>query len=425
MFTVTACSQTEQVIYTFSVGEDPQLNAVYPVAGLTSDAEGNLYGTARGGDYIHLSVAGAAFELSPGAGGIWNETNIVKFPGGQFGSSPNSSLASDSSGNLYGVTYEGGYDGGTCFNAGCGEVFELSPVSGGGWKETVVFPFKGGAGGSRPGGGVVLDAVGNIYGTTSEGGNLSDCRGAGCGVVFKLSPSSHGWHETIIHTFTGGTDGAYPAAPLLMDGSGNLYGTAESGGNLKACNSYGCGVAYELSESSGAWKETVLHSFTGGVDDAYPSSPLVFDSTGNLYGTTYQGGDLSGCNAFGCGTVFALSRNSDGWKMTVLRIFGGGQDGANPAAGLILDSAGNLYGTTVYGGASGDCGSAGCGTAFELSPSSGVWSLRVLHAFTGEPDGAFPYGGLLFDKAGNLYGTTEYGGFGGVGGVGTVFEITP
>jgi uncharacterized repeat protein (TIGR03803 family) len=414
----SAYTQTEQVIYSFS----PHAGA-FPTAGLAFDSSGNLFGTAESGDARH--GRGGVFELIPAVGGIWTESELENFPLFADGTNPAAGLTLDASGNLYGTTLGGG-DVDLCgYTLGCGLVFEMSQESAGVWKETVLYPFKAGAGGGGPVGGLIFDAAGNIYGTTYSYGNLAGCGGSGCGIVFELSPSAHGWIETILHTFTGGVDGAQPAASLVFDGSGNLYGTTYSGGNLTACPATsGCGVVFELSPSGrNQWKETVLHTFTDGVDGSNPVSNLVFDANGRLYGTTSAGGSAN-CYK-GCGAVFELSQNAQGWKATVIRSFGGGPDGANPAAGLISDSAGNLYGTTEHGGYSNNpCGyaNAGCGTVFKLSPTSGVWNLTVLHAFTNDGDGAFPRAGLIFDGAGNLYGTTTNGG---VNGDGAVFEVTP
>ena len=221
--------------------------------------------------------------------------------------------------------------------------------------------------------------------------------------------------EGVLHSFNGGRlDGYEPYAGLIFDGTGNLYGTTISGG------SQGKGTAFELSPAAGGgWTEKRLHNFgASGTDGTYPQGGLIFDGAGNLYGTTYSGGD------FGYGTVFELSPRAGGtWAERVLRNFNN-NDGANPYAGLIFDSAGNLYGTTVNGGQGPNCGSPGCGTVFELTPAvGGGWTEKILHNFSGNiTDGYAPYAGVIFDAAGNLYGTTQGGGthFGG-----TVFKLTP
>ncbi|HVI10685.1 MAG TPA: choice-of-anchor tandem repeat GloVer-containing protein [Candidatus Binatia bacterium] len=407
--TANALSQTEQVLYSFV----PRSGG-YPQGGVVIDSQGNLYGTNESGDQGY--GFGAVFELTPATGGGWTETPILTFHKSSTGTNPAAGLAWSASGNLlYGTTMMGGEGNNVCIQ-GCGTVYQLAKNSGGTWGETVIHEFAGGVDGLDPIGGVVTEPGAIVYGTTAYGGKNN------CGVVFKLEPAQN-WHETILHTFTCGVDGAVPSASLVMDATGNLYGTTYAGGNTSECaGTKGCGVAFELSPSGSVWKETILHTFTGGVDGANPLSNLIFDASGNLYGTASSGGDLSACSE-GCGTVFELSHTAQGWKTTVIRSFGGGADGANPGAGLIFDAAGNLYGTTVNGGYVGyTCAGRGCGTVFELSPANGVWGLTSLHAFKDNGDGAWPNGNLVFDSAGNLYGTTSGGG---TDAAGTVFEITP
>ena len=280
--------------------------------------------------------------------------------------------------------------------------------------ENVLYSFTGATDGGFPLSSLLLDNGGNLYGTSSQGGYLSGCALRGCGVVYRLSPNSSGWTETVLYTFTGGIDGAAPVAGLIADHSGNLYGTAAVGGDLSCNPPNGCGVVFELSPAASGWKQTVLYTFRGGGDGNGPSAPLVFDSAGNLYGTAVIGGNKTKCFLNGCGVVFKLSPSSAGWKRKVLHAFSGGRDGAYPQADLILDLAGNLYGTTANGGNKlTTCGGVfpGCGVAFELSPNSiGGWKETVLHTFSGGRDGAIPLAGLIFDKTRNLYGTTEAGG---------------
>ncbi len=259
---------------------------------------------------------------------------------------PYSGLIFDPAGNLYGTTYSGGA-------SGSGSVYMLSPVAGGGWTDTVLYSFTGGTDGSQPYyAGVTLDAAGNLYGTTYHGGNLAGCGGTGCGVVFKLSPGSGGsWEESVLYTFKGGKDGSFPRAGVIFDAGGNLYGTTSEGGNLTACSG-GCGTAFELTPTvSGPWLETVLHSFNGASDGSSPHAALVFDSAGYLYGTNYWGGTAPVCPAANCGTTFRLASSTSGqWKERVLHAFTNGVDGGNPASNVTFDSAGNLYGTTFQGG---------------------------------------------------------------------------
>ncbi len=302
---------------------------------------------------------------------------------GADGSEPIAGLIGDSAGNVYGTTYNGGAS-----NAGV--VFKLNKAG-----ETVLYEFKGGADGFGPQAGLIRDSAGNLYGTTTYGGISSACAGDGCGVVFKLDTTGV---ETVLHSFTGGADGANPEAGLIRDSAGNLYGTTSLGGI--GCAHGGCGVVFKL-DTTGV--ETVLHNFRGADGDS-PYAGLIRDSAGNLYGTTNAGGALSGCGGYGCGVVFKLDKTGE----TVLYSFSGGTDGAHPSAGLIPDSAGNLYGTTVFGGIVSSTAESGCGVVFKLD-MTGTYTL--LHSFTGAADGGNP-GGLTRDSAGNLYGTTHAGGTG-------------
>jgi uncharacterized repeat protein (TIGR03803 family) len=280
----------------------------------------------------------------------------------------------------------------------------------------LIHVFTGKPDGVSPVAGLVFDNEGNLYGTTSKGGTY------GRGTVFMLVPSSSGvWTEKVLHNFSG-RDGGGPKAGLIFDASGNLYGTTAFGGD------FNFGTVFRLVPvGGGGWTENVLHNFTGGSDGGVPLSGLVFDSAGNLYGTAYDGGVTSACvfvASSGCGTVFQLTPMSSGtWNENVLYAFLGGNDGYNPDAGLILDAGGNLYGTTTSGGSLEACDGFGCGTVFEVSPSSSGWIENILHIFTGTGDGENPLAGLTIDTSGNLYGTTEIGEGGGC--CGTVFELMP
>ena len=391
----------EKVLHSFAAGQDGYL----PYAGVILDAAGNLYGTTIYGGRHH--EFGTAFRLSLGKEGKWQERILHNFNGIK-GDLPNAGLIFDAAGNLYGTTPLGpGY-------GGC--AFELVSRADGTWTETVLHSFDKQGDGANPYGSLIFDAAGNLYGTTFSGG----LNGNG-GTVFQLSPGKNGqWTETVLHSFTDRTDGSGPFANLIFDAVGNLYGTTFSGG----LNGNG-GTVFQLSPGkNGQWTETVLHSFGKGNDGAGPLAGLIFDAAGNLYSTTEYGG------AHNYGTIFELSPGTNGtWTETVLYSFNdNGQDGYYPYAGLIFDAAGNLYGTTVYGGASGTtgCNGRGCGTIFELTPGArGTSTEKVLYSFcsaSGCTDGFFPYGGLIFDTAGNLYGTTY---FGGTDGYGTVFEFTP
>jgi uncharacterized repeat protein (TIGR03803 family) len=326
---------------------------------------------------------------------------LHSFTGGTDGYEPLANLVADAAGNLYGTTVEGGTTE-YCGGIGCGIVFELvAPKSANGvWKENVLYRFTGSADGAYPEAGLVLDDQGNLYGTTQIGGIFDGLCVAGqtdlgCGVVFELSPNLGGsWAETVIHGFTGQNwDGAYPVANLIFDSSGNLYGTTElSAGCPSSCGFLdGDGIVFELTPNgSQNWTETILYQFDNGVDGAAPLAGLVFDQSGNLYGTT----STNGANELG--TVFELTPPIlQGGQWTISTLYSFANSGV-PRGGVIFDKAGNLYGTT----------SSSNGTVFELSPAgNGVWTESTLYAF-GEGRTAMPYGGLVSDRSGNLYGTT-------------------
>lgn len=296
--------------------------------------------------------------------------------------------------------------------------------------EHTLYTFTGGNDGLQSFAGMIMDSSGNLYGTTASGGDghLSNQYCDGCGTVFRLAPDgSGGYTESILYNFTNSSDGGYPEASLIMDSSGNLYGTTWAGGKGISANCDtapgGCGTVFELAPNgSGGYTESVLYAFTGitsaGSDGQNPASSLIMDAAGDLYGTTQAGGADSN------GIVFELKPNGGGgYTESILYNFTGGSDGGSPTAGLIMDSAGNLYGTTSEGGGlSGTCGAIGCGTVFKLAPNGGAYTESVLYAFTGGNDGAQPRGTLLLDGSGNLYSTAESGGKGSEG---TVFELSP
>jgi len=412
----TPAAAREKVLHTFTSGN----RGGSPSGKLIFDTVGNLYGTTSAGGGFNTNCpngwCGAVFELTPTVSGRWKESVLHDFRWGENGSVPQAGLIFDSSGNLYGTTSEGGR--GRCLYRACGVVFELTPTTAGKWTETVLYAFSGGDDGGYPYAGLIFDAAGNLYGTTVLGGNR------GFGVVFELMHTSNGmWKEKVLHAFTGGKDGGQLSGRLIFDERGSLYGDTTLGGNLADCQGNGCGVVFKLTPTShGRWKESVLYSFAGGKDGAGPSgSSLIFDSVGSLYGTT--GGDAEGCQGLGgCGVVFKLAPTSNGrWKETVLHTFTGGKDGAVAEPDLTFDSAGNLYGTTYYGGLA-NC-AYGCGVAFKLMPTSnGQWKEIVLHSFTGGNDGGSPASGSIFDPEGNLYGSTAMGG---ANGWGVIFELTP
>jgi len=392
-----------------------------PYQGMIRDGQGNLYGaTTWGGAFGY----GAIFKLD--TKGI--ETVLYSFcPGGGEcldGENPYEGVIMDAGGNLYGSTTSGGSGG--CF-IGCGVVFMLSPTG----VETVLHtfcPFGYGfcnGDGAHPTEGLILDSSGNLYGTTYQGGIGNCFNGDGCGVVFKLTPSQTGnWTETVLYSFTGAADGASPQAGVIRDVKGNLYGTTYGGGNFNsACTIYGCGVVFKLNSSG---SETVLYKFCSQSacgDGVSSYAGLIMDATRNLYGTTYLGGNPSCRNGgTGCGVVFKLS---DTGAYTALYTFTGGTDGANSRGGVVLDGKGNLYGTTTSGGNLSNC-TVGCGVVFKLTPTG---QETVLHTFMGT-DGAQPDTGVIRDTKGNLYGVTFDGGITGCSqstlhGCGTVFKVVP
>ncbi|MGA7459437.1 MAG: choice-of-anchor tandem repeat GloVer-containing protein [Candidatus Korobacteraceae bacterium] len=342
----TSGAWTEKVLYSFCA-QTNCTDGEGPHAGLIFDAAGNLYGTTLSGGIYGGYGAGTVFELTPTAGGGWTEQVLHSFGNGADGLTLYSGLISDAAGNLYGTTYYGG-------TYGYGTAFELTPAAGGGWTEGVLHNFTY-YDGQQPWAGLIFDAAGNLYGTTYYGGLYLACPGGAsdCGTVFELMPGGGRWGETILHNFGTGGDGFSPTAGLILDAAGNLYGTTNGGGTY---NQYG-GTVFELTPGVGGWTETLLHSFGNGTDGEAPDGALVFDTAGNLYGTTGGGG------TYGGGTVFELTPTvGGGWTEQVLHNFGNGVDGANPYTGLIFDAAGNLYGTTQSGG------NHGAGTVFELTP---------------------------------------------------------
>jgi uncharacterized repeat protein (TIGR03803 family) len=377
--TRSARAQTFTLLHTFG-GEPDGAN---PGAGLVSDAKGNLYGTTYFGGSSNF---GTVFKVDTNG----TETVLYSFcakAGCADGSNPNGGLAIDVLGNLYGVTNDGGS------SDYYGTVFRVSRKG----KETVLYSFcpDGGActDGAFPHGNLVMDAAGDLYGITSNGGTTKHCPKP-CGTVFEVTKAGK---ETVLHSFIGGADGAFPAAGLVVDPRGNLYGTTTAGGGRTHD-----GTVFKLSRRG---KEIVLYRFTGGSDGAIPGATLILDAKGNLYGTTSSGGGSSNV-----GTVFRVSKTG---KETVLYRFTGSTDGAFPESGLVMDAKGNLYGTASEGGGSGD------GTVFRLTQTG---RLAVLHTFTGGTDGALPYGNLLMGADGALYGTASGGG---ASGNGTVWKLTP
>jgi uncharacterized repeat protein (TIGR03803 family) len=355
-------SGQETVLYNFS----SQHGGFRPAGTLLRDEAGNLFGTASSGG---PSFIGLVYKLDPAG----RQTVCSWFRAGPDGAGPQSSVIFDSAGNLYGTTSSGGvFDDGV--------VFKVDPSG----HESVIHNVAGEA----PSG-LVFDTAGNLYGTTGGGGP------ANAGTIFRIDPTGH---ETVLYNFTGGADGAVPRG-VILDSAGNLYGATASGGS--GCFP-GCGVIYELDTSG---NQTVLYTFTGGADGSDPAT-VIRDSAGNLYGSTVTGGSSND------GTLFKLDTTG---TLTVLHTFGIEEgDGSVPLGTLTMDAAGNLYGTTQFGGGCPPC----AGVVFKVDPSG---TESILHAFSG-PDGANPRSSVILDSAGNLYGTTQLGGGAGQG---VVFMIDP
>jgi uncharacterized repeat protein (TIGR03803 family) len=372
------------------------------------------------------SGSGVVYELSPPSppGGSWTHTQVARFFGGYYGCSPSEGLILDGVGNLYGTAGCGLANGG-------GIVFKLTRPSqpGSAWTESVLYAFKpdhnaeGDA--SNPRGRLVFDTRGNLYGVTVTGGRY------GYGTIYRLSPPARGhgqWTETLLYQFKGGLysgrPGYSPDHGLTFDATGNLYGTTTSGGSVKGPCGGNCGTAFKLTPQGSEWGYEVVHYFTG-ADGYDPESELTLDGAGNLFGVATYGG------VSGSGVAFELSPPTRGhaWKETALYQFPQfAGDSAYPYASLVLDGHGGVYGTSQVGGPTFE------GTVFHLTPPSngtGAWAETVIHSFTGGNDGAYPVGSLIYNADGRLYGATEYGGAGeciGEGkyrGCGTVFGISP
>jgi uncharacterized repeat protein (TIGR03803 family) len=384
----TAAAATTEVIFSFDEDEGE-----YPDSDLETDSAGNIYGTTvLGGDF----GGGTVFQLSPTQNG-WVHTVLYSFTGGADGGEPYKGVTLDRDGNLYGTAVTGG--SGSC-EGGCGVAYKLTN-SGGTWTQTVIHAFTGGDDGSGPGARVTVDQAGNVYGMAPTGGAY------GLGTIYKMREGQDGaWVLKVIHTFTGGADGATGSAGRMILRRGHLYGAATVGGI------YGSGVVFELTPTQvGEWDFRTIYSFRGQPDGSFPYGALLFDASGNVYGTTYYGG------ANNIGAVYQLAPRANGeWRERVLYSFQGGTDGNSPISNLVFDTAGNLYGTTSEGG-------LGTGTIFKLSPvGGGQWMETVVHMFEGSPDGAFSYNGMVVDRFGNFYGATVHGG---IDDDGSIYKFTP
>jgi uncharacterized repeat protein (TIGR03803 family) len=360
-FAALAAAQTYNPLYSFKGtrdGRNPQLGAI-------ADA---LYGTAfLGGD--HSCACGTVFKLFPNG-----DFTVLHAFAGPDGANPTAALVVDGDGDLYGTTSQGGVG-----EPRAGTVFRLSPPASSGdpWTETVLHTFRGAPDGAHPYAGLIRDASGSFYGTTSEGGVFNQ------GTVFKLDSAGE---ETVLYSFVGSSDGANPYGGVVRDSAGNLFGTTSQGGI------FNYGTVFMLAPTGA---ENILHSFSGVTDGAFPSGGLALDPAGNLYGTANEGG-----SADDEGTIFKADSTG---AFTVLHTFTGKIGGANPSAAMVLDSSNNLYGTTNEGG-----DRDFDGTVFTLDTTTG--KFKLLHTFRGGDDGTYPYTGVIVDSAGNLYGATVNGG---------------
>jgi uncharacterized repeat protein (TIGR03803 family) len=402
----SAYAQTLTVLHNFTGGRD----GANPHAGLTMDAHGNLYGTAKNGG----AGFGTVYKLGH-AGSGWTLNPLYVFGGGSDGANPVARVIFGPNGTLYGTTEQGGVPG-DC-EGGCGTVFNLQPQPTActaafcPWIETVIYRFLIN-GGASPESEVTFDAAGNLYGTTYSGGVFGDGGGNGCepecGLVYELTPSGNGWTESVPYAFSGaygqnGDDGANPVGGVTFDSSGNLFGTTSTYGNCDF------GIIFELTPSGSGWNENRLQQLCESGTD--PTASMIYDSSSNTFYGASQGETELGPQPT---SVFTLTQSGGSWVYTAIYTFP--HNGGGPAGQLLLDSAGNLYGTTNEGGTHGN------GTIFKLTPSNGSWAYTDLYNFTGGSDGSIPYSNLVMDAEGNLYGTASAGG---ANGYGVIFKFTP
>lgn len=385
---LSAQAQTFTVIHNFTGAGD----GANPYAGLAMDGGGNLYGTTfRGGN-----GNGVVYKMTH-TNGSWTLAPLYKFAGSNDGSNPYAGVVVGPNGSLYGTTTGGGPNGE-------GTVFNLTPPShlcshiSCSWTETLLYSFQGGTDGAVPYGSVKFDQAGNIYGTTAHGGMRC---GEGCGTVYQLTPLGGGWTESIIYAFSV-AEGQMPLSGVILDNTGNLYGTTLAGGD------YYRGTVYEFTYSAGSgWAESFLYSF-GHEGVSSPYAGLIFDLSGNLYGTTAVGPDG--------GEAFELTPADGTWTYSLLYDFGSPETACGPRAALVMDRAGNFYGTTYCDG------DYSQGSVFRLTHVNDGWTYTPVYSFTGRSDGGYPVSNVVIDANGDLYGTTSEGGQYNAG---VVWEITP
>jgi len=405
-----AQAQTFSVVHSFT-GEADGAN---PGSGLTLDRAGHAYGTAsRGGrpGVCQPEGCGTVYRMTP-HGSNWIFSPLYSFAGTlNDGGYPMSGVTIGPDGSLYGAT-------GLIYNLKPPATAPVSVFTS--WTATLVYEFSYLPDGFGPSGNLAFDSAGNLYGTTEFGGREDGCGagGLGCGSVYQLTQSNGGWTRNVLYKFTGVSDGGQPTGGVIIDQSGNLYGTTPQ----SFYGNYCCGAVFEVSPSGPGWTETNLGVFSSSTTGEYSYANLIFDPEGNLYGVGANGGANSG------GTVVELTPSGGGWAFNPLYSFTCSPCAwrSGPYGGLVMDSAGNLYGTTQQEGAYNQ------GTVFKLTPSGGGWTYTDLHDFTGGSDGATPEGSLLVDSSGNVYGTTYAGGQTGARcdsavsyQCGVLFEITP
>jgi uncharacterized repeat protein (TIGR03803 family) len=420
---VLAEAQTLTTIHSFT-GANGDGEYPFPYGRLPFDNNGALYGTTAGGG---TGYNGTVYQLMPPTvpGGAWTENVLYRFAGGADGRQPSMGVVFDQIGNLYGTTQYGG-NAQMC-GGGCGTIFKLSPPTqpGGPWTHTVLYTFQGNADGQYPGE-MLFGANGVLYGTTVSGGANPGvlCHSNyrikfGCGTVFEFTPPAENggaWNKTVLYTFPGFKgDGTGPGSEITFDSQGNIYGLTGSG-------TAGYGTVFQLTRPSttgGAWKETVLHDFTGGSDGGYPAGTVTLGPNGVLYGAASYSGIANAS-----GVIYQLTppeQPGGAWTETVLHTFPAFKgDATTPFTTLAIDPGGNLYGTSVFGGSSACY--LGCGTIFKLAPPSGggPWTETVLHDLGNSRQN--PNGSLVLFHNGLLYGTTTYLG---ASDVGSVFTLVP
>jgi uncharacterized repeat protein (TIGR03803 family) len=395
----SAQAQTYTVLHSLTGGQD----GLGPLAGVTMDGRGNLYGTTYYGGNPLDGLNGVAFQLTPRGAGY--SLNVLH----SFGADPDganlvSKIIIGPDGSLYGATNVGALtspnNAGIVFKLNLPPTVCKSAICN--WSESVAYQIPGLQQGGYPDSAPIFDPNGNMFGALP--GDIC------CGVVYQLTRSGSAWAESLLYSFTGGSDGNTPSGGVIRDQAGNLYGVTSGGGSQNG------GVVYQLTPSGSGWTEQVLHNFVEATDGINPEGGLVFDQAGNLYGTTTLGG------AHGGGTVFKLSHAGGTWTSTVIYSFADSKNGPpRPGANLSFDAVGNLYGTTTWGGSSGQ------GTIFKLTPTGGSWTYKSLKDFNAScSDGCQPVSDVIFDASGNLYGTASAGGSGACRiGCGVVWKIKP